>query len=530
MRLAALGCAALLWSCAPSDDSGAKGVLRQALPGLPEKLGTTGSLLGASLASCRGQGFVAGAPGTGTAWLSTTDSMPPGIGSSSSLGRAVACDSSFTELMLAGGATGIRKEAGGTWVGAFTSFPTYAISRSESASLPLLVGHLGSVKFYDPSTETFRFSYASGGANFGSTAVQWFPGTSRFAATHFLGQVGIYDYDPAQPSVSTVAGIPLQEPGFGRSLAVGDFFPQPGEELAIGAAGVVHIYSLSGPAPVRLHQLMGSGDLTFGTSLAVQRGFAPGLDLLFVGEPGSNTVYRFVGSQSFVASALTTPGAGFGASIAIDSPMTTLAIGAPEHQGTGAVFFEQLAPGVGEAMPCALGASCLTSDCQEGLCVGEVFCRIVVVGDVCLPGRCDGLGACLQLDGGQTVYDGGFPFPRWDGGAPDASIDFDAGEVDLDGGDLDASVMGTDAGGVDGGLSDAGISTSDGGSQPEDAGVRKDAGVSDAERMNPVIFSTSGCAGCSGTGALPLALLGLALAKRRRRPRDHFPLRGRGIA
>ncbi len=456
--------------------------------------------------------------------------MPAAQGSS--LGFAVACEGLIVGQMFAGGQTGVRKDVGGTWVGALTNLPTFSLSRPTDQSLPLLVGRGGLVEFYDSITGA-KTGQVSGGANFG-LVVQWFPTQPSFVVLSSSGEVSIYDFNIGTRTATARPAIVNMTSGFGQSLAVGDFLSPPGEELAIGADGVVFIYDQSG---TQLALLSGS-EPSFGASLAVERGYVPGLDALFVGEPSRNTVHRFIGRWGSVASELfNATGARFGASLAVDPDVTQLAVGAPGYQFSGAVFFERLGPNMrmGEARACVAGNACVTSNCTVGTCIGDVFCDTTAGTFLCGPlETCNGQGLCVQDDGGVPVFDGGVTIldaglPRFDAGtAVDAGVEMDGGMPMSDAGLFDAGEPTPD---MDGGPSaDAGTTFFDAGN-PSDAGSkpdagreeRKDAGLDagdDGTRLDPLIFSTSGCSGCSETGPLPLLLLALGWASRRGRARD----------
>ena len=517
MRWAALVTGCLLWSCAPSEEAWAPGVLRQAGT-LPVESGTANSKLGASLAGCRVSGFVAGAPGTGTAWRSD---LGPGFGlalpQGNYLGRAVACEGTATIRVLAGGTQGVREEVSGSW-NTLSAEGVLSLSTGHDPSLPVLVGQGDSVRFHEPTTFTL-LGRLDGGAPFG-TVVQWFPAQATFALTQG-GRVNIYDYDTIARTASLISFVPnsTNQLGFGKSLAVGNFSPAGGIEIAIGAEGKVNVFNLG--SGTFLAQLLGTNG-SFGSSLAVIRdGVAPGLDALLVGEPASNAVYRYVGNARSVFNRSAVTGANYGASIAVDGTRMQVAVGAPDYQGTGAVFLEPLIPSamLGEVMTCAAGMTCISSDCQSGLCVGDVFCNTEAATPACSPNQfCNGMGGCLNsdgglIDGGLLTLDGGVVSSN-DAGTPDGGpIASDAGTSE-DAGTLDAGTL--DAGMLDAGTRDAGIR--DAGTR-EDAGARGDAGTGDAgidgEAMTPLIFSTTGC---SETGALPLLMLGLAFARRRRGP------------
>ena len=459
MRWIAVMCAGLL-GCAPSSEPGPVAQLRQAFPGLPEFIGEPGSLLGSSLTACPGNGFVAGAPGIGSAWFSDALNMPAAVGDG--LGRTVACQRiGGVAVMLAGGGAGVRKDNSGVWTNAFTAASTTSLSRSDAPTLPLLVGGVGTVHFFNPIT---RADVGTPLVNLPGSGSQvlWMLGHSRFLVSS-EGRVERYTFDPLTNKATLAGMVTDMASGFGKAMAVGELLPSPGEEVAIAADGKVFIYSATG-LPVL--SLSGTED-SFGAALAIQREYGVGLDALLVGEPSLDQVHRFIGSAGTVVSSLPSPGSRFGASLAVD-PVNTVAIGAPEYQGSGAVFFERLGgpSRTGDVQSCVAGAMCRTrSNCVTGVCVGGVYCDTSLstgasacdVGDRCV------VGVCVDTrDAGVVVQ------------PPDSGV-FPS---------MDAGTSGKDAG-------------------SEEAGAT----------MEPLLFSTSGC---SAGGALPVVLMALAMLFRRR--------------
>ncbi len=450
---------------------------------MPQFVGEPGSLLGSSLAACPGNGFVAGAPGEGTAWLSGAQTMPQPIGDG--LGRTVACERlGGVALMLAGGDAGVRKESAGVWFNALTPAPTLSLSRSDEPTLPLLVGGEGTVNFFNPSSGAKIGMAPVNTAGFGSV-VLWMKERPRFLVSYESGLlVQQYAYNPLTKTAAVAGAFTNATAGFGKALAVGDLLPTPGDEVAIGADGKVYIYSATGAALL----ILPGTETSFGSALAVQREYGAGIDALLVGEPTLDRVHRFVGDAGTVISSISTPGSMFGASLAVD-PVKTLAIGAPLYQGGGAVFFESLGGLVrtGESKECVTGTSCRTNACTVGVCVGGAFCdtstgtgaSVCDPGERCVFGICVASGVDAGIDGGTMIDppDSGV-FPSVDAGMRDA---------------------GSEAG------NDAGSS---------DAGSGKDAGSDDAGvNREPLLFSTSGC---STGGALPMLLLALVMFRRAR--------------
>ena len=508
MRLAVLVSAAF-WACAPSsgsDDSPPIRSLRQAgaIP-IPE-VGPPGSRLGTSLTRCPGAGFVAGAPGTGTAWHSPSGTIPPAIGEG--LGRAVACvmSSTNTTEMIAGGDGGVRKAISGTWSPALGGGDVLSMSTSDDPQLPLLLGYTGAVALANPANGMQVGPIMDGGTDGFGAVVQWYRGAHRFAVTHAVGStVQIYDFDAASSLSASYDTLTNNVAGFGRSLAVGNVLPSTGDELIIGANGAVFVYLYDGTGPV---MRLSVNDMSFGASLTT----APhpsGLEQLFVGAPGSNKVYSYLGdagAEYFSA----VNNERFGASLAFNSGL--IAIGAPEYlSSSGAVYTELLLPGAafGEVQECQVGLACMDQQCLTGVCVGGVFCDTSASAQVgCDPAAefCSA-GSCVEFDGGVIGRDGGL-------------VVDDGGVVLVDSGisqPIDASVF------FDAGTPDAGVSGDSGVVDPEDAGMKRDAGLegdggvrpakdAGADQFDPMIFTTSGC---SETGALPMLALCFALLRRR---------------
>lgn len=534
MRWAVLVSAAW-WSCAPSQTSGdSPGTrsLRQAFPNpatLPQ-VGPPGSLLGSSLAKCPGAGFAAGAPGTGTGWHSPSGVTPPGVGEG--LGRAVACvmTGMGTTEMIAGGDAGVRKALLGSWSPAAGLGSVLSLSSSDNPQLPLLLGYNAAVALANPTNGDQVGSTLTGTNGYGAV-VRWYPSQARFAVTHAVGSmVRLYDFDAANSGVIAVDTITNAVPGFGRSIAVGNVLPSPGDELIIGATGAVYVYLNDGTGPVM--RLTGNHS-SFGASLATAPGNG-GLHQLFVGEPGSDYVYRFLGDAGAVLTESANTAERFGASLAVN--LSELAIGAPDHSsGAGAVYTVLLTPplSMGEVQECTVGRTCFSQQCMSGECVGGVFCDLSAPFFECQPDETCSDGRCLSADGGAAVRDSGVIGPIDDGGViiiddggvvfpidggvvipPDASVQLDAG-VSFDAGSADAGAVDPADSGVpprpDGGV-DAGAELDAGVKPPKDAGSELDGGVDGG--VEPMIFTTSGC---SQSAVLPMLALCLAMLRRRAR-------------
>ena len=526
--LAVLG---LLFGCAPIDPE-AQRALRQAFTAPPQLQGPDGGRLGQALAPCRTTGFVAGAPGVGSAMTHLgTSTMPAGP---EALGLTVACDGPTGSLrILSGGLSGlklIQVMGGGSTT--LSNAPTVALSRAGSTTLPVLVGEAGGVvRFLHPSTFMPVAPGLMGvGPSFGA-ALTWFPSGARFAvATPESRQVDLYDFIPDAGAVHVMPSlINTGRTRFGMTVAVGDVSPRFGLEVIIGSEGAVDIYEQNGT----LIQTLTGSSTSFGAALAVQNDWATGIDALWVGEPSLDRIHQFVGDAGTMDQFIT-PAVRFGASLSVDQ-FGELAIGAPEFPDPtqrGAVFTQQVrfVTPVGEVGDCDTAIGCLASNCMRGTCKGGVFCEGLF--DACETGAmCDvstGVDRCFLADGGVVVVslpgrdagnvgdagapDAGSP----DAGSPDAAIPDagtpDAGTPDAGAPDAGAPDAGTpDAGTPDAGTPDAG--TPDAG--PRDAGGEKerDGGSADAGDHEPWIFTSRSC---STSSVFPLVLISLALARRRR--------------
>ncbi len=521
MRWLALCCAGL-WSCTPAEEPGRLGVQRQAATfrGTPDFVGPTNSALGFSLAPCRVQvlatSHVAGAPGVGSALLTRDAGFPsPQMGS---LGFAVACEGpANAPRIIAAGASGVREFTDGGWQPVTTRFAT-ALARADSTSLPWLVAELNpaTVRFLHPVTHVDVAPALSGDAGFG-TALLWAPLGNRFLVSDTSARkVTLYELvaDAGASVVGSFSDPAAQD--FGRSVAMGDVSARLGIETIVGSVGQVQIYDEGGA----LVQTLTGTSPTFGTALAVEPSWAPGLDALWVSEPGLDQVHRFVGDAG-VIELDSISGSGFGTSLSIDGS-GSLAVGAPAYpsptSAQGAVFIQRVrlaGTHLGEVMECDVNAPCFAAGCQVGTCRGGVFCE--GLSSACEMGeRCDvslGVDRCLLADGG-VRFDGGLPsldggsMPRdggsgaGDGGAlPDGGVD--GGGVPLDGGAMEVDAGRPDAGPFDGGVVGRDSGVDDGGEGP----------AADAGPAAPGFFSTRGC---TGTAALPALFASLLLLRRRR--------------
>lgn len=298
------------------------------------------------------------------------------------------------------------------------------------------------------------------------------------------------------------------EPG---AVAVGNFHPAPGLEVAVTVAGAVWVYSTvldAGSVPLFVHTAAdpNAAGGRFGAVIKTEPGDAGGgLNALWVGSPLESVVYRWFGDAG---SKLTPMSADeeFGAALAFSKP-DQLIIGAPAYQsGSGATYRQNFDPGafftpgfIQVAQPCAVARGCKVPSmgplCSPGTCIGGVVCEYDPQAT---------LTACIDLgtDGGSSDA-GALDAGSGDAGSTDAGTT-DAGTLDagtdagLDAGPGDAGPedAGVDAGATDAGAEDAGHS--DAGAV--DAGEKTDAGAMNPDAGLPTQFVAESCACTSGPG------------------------------
>ena len=481
-------------ACAPAAEEPGPSVVQQAvLPPLdpnPAATGNNGDELGTSLAACPSAippVMVAGALGLSGAWKSTTGSMLRAA--DAGFGAVVACEGA--DGVVVGGPGGLLRFNGTAWITIDTGHPYTAVASGPGVPT---IGAGGSTTFAFSTPMAVSFKNIAGASDV--RALSWLSGSAFAVGSVGNGAVLIYDWDGGFPTArQTISGGSAV--GFGRALAFGDVTPaNPGRELIIGAEGQVFIYSLGG---THLNTLTGTP--TFGTSLAIEPSVFPQLDALWVGEPGANTVHRFIGDAGEPLPFAGVGPVSFGQSLAI-SGGGQLSIGAPGYpdaQKKGAVFTYTPARStlVAQVQVCGTqNSACPNINCTASTCLGGVACVAPLVLDPCPAGmQCMGnvckvvaigVDAGMQVDAGEII---------------DAGVSTDAG-VSIDAGvTIDAGVS------IDAGLiTDAGVST-DAGLPPGDAG-------GEPERIQ---FTSCGC---SGGAAVPTLMLGLLLTRRWRR-RSH---------
>lgn len=465
--------------------------LRQPAPGSPldpVQIGRNGDAwLGASVAACREPGFVAGAPGDNSTFLFLDGGLwfdLPLFGTfdAGAVGVAVACEGLSPNLVaVSAGFSGVWTHRRSGINAVIQGAPASALARGHTSSTPLLLGtpEQGTVEFQLWSGATYATITGQGpltaAPEFGA-AMAWEPqGTAFVVGDPASDTVRLFWWNATGPSD---AGIIIGPSGsrFGAALATGDVHANPGLELVVGAPGAnrVFVYSdvLGQAALVMVLEWSNGSGVTgsFGRSLAVEPNPVAGtLHALWVGDPAGDQVIRFVGDAGVPFSSGS--GGAFGYSLAAQE--RNLIVGAPRFSGAaGAVYtvpFDVPPFSNAVAMPCTVGAACVSPGCVVGQCVGGVLCALSG-NALCADSECID-GVCSVVDAGQ----------------PDAGL--------------------PDAGKADGGQSDAGVKV--------DAGAEVDAGTSgDAGVGGPVRFGTA--CGCSGAGAVPLLVLAGVLSRRRR--------------
>ncbi len=481
----------VLSACNPTSDAPSARE-RQALPAvtrvMPLPVRTivgpeTSGQLGASLSACDGfgGGFIAGAPGMAAIYAEPLNAFvrigevndPP-----HGAGAVVLCDRAQA-LAFVGGPSGLWRalsDGGSDFVGEGS---VRAMIRNPGDPILASVtkqdggAQLWRVDMSMAAAKPFAVLKNSPSADYGAS-MAYFPFGERFlVGDDAENTVYIYKHlgDGGVQQTNRYDGGTVTKPleKFGAALAVGNVLPDPGLEIIVSAPATnqVIIYTVDGTpsyieAGITTAQEAPSG---FGAALAIEPGNAGGgLSALWIGEPGTDRVYRCLGLTCEAFESVARRGTRFGTSLAFDRG--TLVVGAPHYatamgqlRGAVFVFAHDAGPVVGEAQYCELDAGC-SAGCGAGTCVAGVVCVLptranCAPDEVCINNECE----------------------RVDAGGPDA------GEGDA-------------------GAPDAGV---DAGSQPVDAGA-VDGGAG-----GPVVFQT-GCSSAPGV----LAALAAALLRRRR--------------
>jgi hypothetical protein len=521
LLIALLGCSEVE---APPVAVTRQGVLQFLDGGLRAKGITPQAHLGASIVTCPTAGWVAGATGDDSMYVSPLRAR---------MRSARPYFSPIDPLPLAclGSSASLRVLMGGpnnTWA-VFPDAGSLSVYSQRADSFDVSAGYLalgdtlfGTIRIYSNATTGTALSNAfttSNIANMGNsvswsergellvgnvsmrTAIIFYP-----SATMDAGQLGpFFTFTNPEPGVTGT--------DFGRVVLIGDVSPEMGEEYLIAAPAIGRVYVYSGAGLVGTLR----GGPSFGAALALEPDDIGGIHALWIGEPAADQVHRYVAGQGTTFSAPPQAAdSGFGTSIALDKRGGLVAIGAPRFsEGTslevGAVFEAFFDAGMAST-PCIAG-SCVLPGCMAGTCVTSLLCLTEI------PAR--------SLCGAGQVCSNEVCITPFDAGLPDAGLPLDAGmPIEDDAGIPDAGLpdAGTPDAGVDAGLPDAGAPDA---GQPDagepDAGERDagvdagmdagiDAGTPDAGVEEVQVFNTCGCT----TADLPLLLVALAFFARRR--------------
>ena len=459
---------------------------------------TTNTHLGFSLAPC-GTDVVAGAL-DGTVWRTV---FLPGTAAS----QTVACRLEVLFRPLAGSATSVTQSYVANWSTFGTVMPAQLVSNRTGTFIAQRTSN-GVVTVSLPNGTSFLLPWSS------RIGLAWFDEQTL---------LGIGANDVQKAAVTTMGVSPTASVSLPSGLVaagpavVGVFGPFGVPQLALtDTQHRVWVLDLPSATPVmRLDNPSPAAVNGFGAALAVEQGWVDTVDGLFIGDPGSDQVWEFVGDAG-VASWLGDPGSAAGASIAhVVGGGRDLYIGGPEASGGLGAVYRDRTPGtlvrLGDPMECQVGVPCIpaSATCSMGECIGGVACVGSTTG--CPPGfRCNVASIC-EVD------------PDFDAGV-DASVSFDGGrDAGSDAGNASDAGPASDGGSeveVDAGLPRDGGAEVDGGTGT-DGGLRADAGATDGATGptpsdTPYEFPT-GC-GCTAPpgGSLWMVLLSLPLLPRRR--------------
>lgn len=530
----------LMTACEVNAPSPSVATQSFALPGIPvlvspvpapRALGTPGSLLGTSVAACRTEGYVAGAPGTSKVVVvrgggQRTDLGPFGAGAQAS-GLAVACEDlpNDRRFVFTGGVQGlfISEPDGGT-----SQVPqiTQVLSLSRSPEENVLLS--GESRFgrllATPSAQLAHT--VSGSGTFGASVVLPSPDAGFFAVGDPTA-AKVYLYEVSSMGVTNLGHIPgASNSKFGQAIAVGDVHPSPGLELIISSPLTDQIFVYANPRRFSMTQLLVltpdfttlPGQSEFGASLAVQPNAAQQLGGIIVGSPGDGRVQRYIGSS--VDATWEELGSRLGAAVTVDR--STVVVGAPAHENNKGAVFEltNFPVNDGKQMVCVKDQPCSLPNCTVGTCLGGVFCSSALTTmcpSACLPpepcvldggvvvdgGTGGGVGTGMTGGGGGSVMPVGGGFGGGDG-STGGGAEVGGGNGSTGGG----SGVGGGGGGepIGGGLANVGGGT---GTSDDDGGT---GGGSSTE-----LIQYNATCGCSSSSAIPTLMLGLFLVRRWRR-------------
>ncbi|MFZ5445982.1 MAG: hypothetical protein ACOZQL_38680 [Myxococcota bacterium] len=361
--------------------------------GSMSETGAPGAQLGARLAACPSGGFIAGAPGAGSVWVWPADQWFS-LMTVNAYPFPVACYSGISggDRWWVGGATPMTLFPDG---GVTSLAGTFVQSFSTGDGPFIAVGGTGLTQLVPLNTSVLSIPgpiiSAAGPALAwnGSTLAIGMPASN--SVSRWL----------VSPDGGSSPAAPLTPPNgaieFGRPLVVGNVSLESGEELVVGdaPAGRVHVFGAQQSYAL-------TGGSSFGSAIALdQRVFGDaGLRGLWIGEPSADLVWFFLGDAGFPFSE-GSPGAQFGAAIAVD-PLGRVAIGAPlSADGGGAVFLLDVDAGIpdGVARTCTVGVPCPLPGCMKGTCLGGVWCLTGGATSTCTPNEVCAAGVCSPMGG-----------------------------------------------------------------------------------------------------------------------------------
>jgi MYXO-CTERM domain-containing protein len=500
----------LLWACAPAEPSAATRRDALSMPALVTSGGEGGAQLGWALAPCPVVGAVvlASAPGLPAAWRSSTGAFTSRLGDAGQLGQVLVCDPGGAAVV--GGPGGLfRVQSDGGW--ASLRAGSWLSAARLSTSRLIALDSAGTVHVLD-----WDGTSVSQNSLLGTPRLVTAVSSTQFVLADPQNQkVSFFSLLNDQPQPLGSASF-ASVTGFGRAMAVGDVTPaNPGPELIVGASGQVLILSLDGGV---LNTLGIPNDLSFGAAVATEPSEYLALDALWVGAPGSDRAFRFIGDAGTLFAPAGVSGAQFGAAITATNASFSPAVyfGAPAYGSSeeGAVFSVVAATSglVATVRECGLTRPC--DGCPAGPCLGGVVCLQPGSNPTCTGGKvCNGT-VCVDPPDGGASEDAGMINDA--GVITDAGVNDDAGVITDAGVNDDAGVV-TDAGVNDdaGVIADAGVNDDAG--VITDAGVNDDAGVITDAGVAPGDLTFSAGCGCAGVSDWPVALVGLVLLARRRR-------------
>jgi hypothetical protein len=214
-----------------------------------------------------------------------------------------------------------------------TPLQVSAMAQSDVSFGPALIASATDGKLYERRSAN-PSSLSLWNNNFGTgLALAFMPGNATQFAVTLPSSVKVFSLNGGMPQEVWVRNNLASPPS---SVAFGNFHPAPGPEVAVKQGTQIHIFSTdagptSPPVMVLVFSPGGSGSPgMFGSSLATEPNDAgDGLNALWVGSPGQDRVYRFLGDAGDVYEGPTTTA--FGTAMGF-SRRDRLIVGAPTHR------------------------------------------------------------------------------------------------------------------------------------------------------------------------------------------------------